>query len=243
METKDKITAGKVLRAVAWLSLLAALAASWIHDSHSGPASAVTSREVAALPNFAGLAQKLHPVVVHIAATHRVGAGHEGTMPLPEADPLAELWEKFLDRLPPGAGPHRMRTFGSGLIIHRDGTILTNNHVIDDADNIVVKLSDERVFEARVVGRDERTDIALIQIDAKGSLPEAKLGDSDRLIVGEWIAAIGSPFGLDKTLTAGIVSAKGRQLGTGPYDDFIQTDVFVYRAYRLRFPRIKSNLY
>ncbi|HEY5541654.1 MAG TPA: DegQ family serine endoprotease, partial [Candidatus Binatia bacterium] len=122
----------------------------------------------------------------------------------------------------------RQRSLGSGFIIDGDGSILTNNHVVENAQKIVVKLAaDDQQYEAKVIGRDPKTDIAVIKINAKTSLPTATLGDSDRLEVGEWVVAIGNPFGLDSTVTSGIVSAKGRHIGQGPYDNFIQTDASI----------------
>jgi serine protease Do len=116
---------------------------------------------------------------------------------------------------------------GTGFIIDKSGHIITNNHVVENADKIKVKLKDEREFEAKIIGRDPQTDLALIKIDAKGDLPVASLGRSADLKVGEWVVAVGSPFGLEQTVTAGIVSAKGRAIGSGPYDDFIQTDASI----------------
>jgi serine protease Do len=116
---------------------------------------------------------------------------------------------------------------GTGFIIDKSGYIITNNHVVEDAEKIKVKLKDEREFEAKIIGRDPQTDVALIKIDAKGDLPVASLGRSADLKVGEWVVAVGSPFGLEQTVTAGIVSAKGRAIGSGPYDDFIQTDASI----------------
>ncbi len=121
----------------------------------------------------------------------------------------------------------RRQSLGSGFVIDEDGYILTNNHVIDRAEDIRVRLWDETEFKATVVGRDEKTDIALIKVDSESPLPVAPLGDSDTLEVGDWIIAIGNPFGLGHTVTAGIVSAKGRVIGSGPYDDFIQTDAAI----------------
>ena len=121
----------------------------------------------------------------------------------------------------------RQAGLGTGFIIDKTGLIITNNHVVEDADTIKVKLKDEREFDAKVVGRDPQTDLALIKIDAKGELPVASLGRSAELKVGEWVLAVGSPFGLEQTVTAGIVSAKGRAIGSGPYDDFIQTDASI----------------
>jgi serine protease Do len=177
----------------------------------------------AGLPDFVGLAEKLGPVVVNISTTQII---KEPPTPFGREDPLAEFWRRFFGETYPPDFPQQ--GLGSGFIIERDGTILTNNHVIENAQRIVVKLpNDERRFTARVIGRDQKTDLAVIKIDVTGDLPVAPLGDSDRLKVGEWIVAMGSPFGLQNTITAGIVSAKSRQIGAGPYDDFIQTDASI----------------
>ena len=129
--------------------------------------------------------------------------------------------------MPRGPQQRQQKGLGSGFIIDRDGTIVTNYHVVDDAEKIVVTLSDGRSFDGKVLGKDQKTDVAVIKISAPQDLPTAPLGDSDRLEVGEWVMAIGNPFGLDHTVTSGIVSAKGRHIGAGPYDDFIQTDASI----------------
>jgi serine protease Do len=183
------------------------------------------------LPDFVPLAKKLGPVVVNISTTQTIKQRPTPPTAPPQQpfggdDPFSEFWKRFFGD-PSPQGPFRRQGLGSGLIVERDGTILTNNHVIENAEKIVVKLQDDREFEAKVVGRDARTDIAVLKIDAKGDLPVAPLGDSNRLEVGEWIVAMGSPFGLANTITAGIVSAKGRSIGAGPYDDFIQTDASI----------------
>ena len=184
-------------------------------------AYAGASGEARALPDFVTLANKLKPVVVNISATQKV---ERGTGP-ERGDPFGELQRRFFGG--PPRGQPRQQSLGSGFIIDPDGSILTNNHVVNNAQKIVVKLADEREFDAKIVGRDPKTDIAVIKIEAKGELPAAPLGDSSRLEVGEWVVAIGNPFGLDNTVTAGIVSAKGRHIGAGPYDDFIQTDASI----------------
>ena len=124
-------------------------------------------------------------------------------------------------------GPHRQKSLGSGFVVDRDGYILTNNHVVESGDKIIVRLSNDKEFEAKLVGRDPKTDIAVIKIDADINLQIAPLGDSDQLEVGEWVLAIGNPFGLEHSVTSGIVSAKGRHIGAGPYDNFIQTDASI----------------
>ncbi len=137
--------------------------------------------------------------------------------------PFGDMFRRFFGDMPNGQ-PRKSHGAGSGVIIDSAGTILTNNHVVEGAQEITVTLSDKREFKARVVGRDPKTDLAVIRLEAKGKFQEAKLGDSETLRVGEWVLAAGNPFGLTNTVTAGIVSAKGRIIGAGPYDDFIQTD-------------------
>ena len=196
----------------------------------------------AALPDFVQLAEKLAPVVVNVSTTQAVkrpqsapqqpfGRQQPGPDPFGGEDPFSEFWRRFFGDqfgVPGGPGAAPRRGLGSGFIIDAKGLILTNNHVVEDAEKITVKLSDDREFSAKVVGRDPKTDIAVIQItDGKGSFPVAPLGDSSNLKVGEWVVAMGSPFGLDNTLTAGVVSAKDRQIGAGNYDSFIQTDASI----------------
>jgi serine protease Do len=196
------------------------------------PAKAATARGTAAdtprsLPDFVALAKKLGPAVVNISTTQVRSApsGPQFGSPFGDEDPMNEFWRRFFGG-PIPRGPQRQRSLGSGFIIDKNGSILTNNHVVENAQKIVVRLADEREFEAKVVGKDAKTDIALIKIDAK-DLPVVPLGNSHRLEVGEWVMAIGNPFGLDHSVTAGIVSAKGRQIGQGPYDNFIQTDASI----------------
>jgi serine protease Do len=146
--------------------------------------------------------------------------------PFGERDPFEEFFERFFG----GENPQRefrRRSLGSGFIINREGYIVTNNHVVENASDIKVSLSDKEEYDAKVIGRDPRTDVALIKIEAKKDLPTVSLGDSSKLRVGEWVMAIGNPFGLGHTVTTGIVSAKGRIIGAGPYDDFIQTDASI----------------
>jgi serine protease Do len=151
----------------------------------------------------------------------------EFSSPFGDEDPFGDFWRRFFGG-PAPRGPQRQRSLGSGFIIDNDGSIMTNNHVVENASKIVVKLSsDDQEYEAKVVGRDSKTDIAIIKINSKVNLSAASLGDSDQLEVGEWVVAIGNPFGLDSTVTSGIVSAKGRHIGQGPYDNFIQTDASI----------------
>jgi serine protease Do len=189
----------------------------------TGSRDPVTASKKVAQPDFVTLAEKLGPVVVNISTTQII---KEAPTPFEREDPLAEFWRRFFgENYPPDFRQHAL---GSGVIIERDGTILTNNHVIENSEKIIVKLSnDDQQFTARVIGSDEKTDLAVIKINVGHDLPVAPLGDSDRLKVGEWIVAMGSPFGLQNTITAGIVSAKSRQIGAGPYDNFIQTDASI----------------
>lgn len=169
--------------------------------------------------DFVHLVRMIRPVVVNISAL-KTAEGSFG-----EQD-FGSFWERFFGG-PLLQGPFSQESLGSGFIIDREGFILTNHHVVEDAEQVKVKLSDGREFKAKVVGKDPKTDIVLIKIDARENLPVARLGDSDNLQVGEWVLAIGNPFGLDNTVTRGIVSAKDRNIGEGPYDQFIQTDASI----------------
>src|SRR2546427_5608908 len=181
---------------------------------------------VQGLPDFITRAKRMRPVVVNISTTQVSEGGQGFASPFGEEDPFGDFWRRFFGG-PIPRGPQRQRSLGSGFIIDADGSILTNNHVVENAQKIVVKLSDEQEYEAKVLGRDPKTDIAIIKITTKTGLTAASLGDSDNLEVGEWVMAIGNPFGLDSTVTSGIVSAKGRHIGQGPYDNFIQTDASI----------------
>ena len=169
------------------------------------------------LPSFADVLARAEPAVVNISTVGR--AGEEGQGP-PES--MQDFLHRFL-----GEPPAVSRSLGSGFVISADGDVVTNNHVVKGADKIRVRMATEEEFDAKLVGSDDKTDIALIHIKAPHPLPTLPLGDSENLKVGDWVLAIGNPFGLTQTATAGIVSAKGRFLGAGPYDDFIQTDASI----------------
>ena len=181
------------------------------------------------LPDFTELAEKQGPAVVNISTT-QVQTAQRALPQFPnidEDDPMFEFFRRFIPRQPgPGPREFRSRSLGSGFVISGDGYILTNAHVVDKADEITVKLSDKREYKARVIGADKRTDIALLKIEASG-LPTVRFGDPGRLKVGEWVVAIGSPFGFESTVTAGIVSAKGRSLPQENFVPFIQTDAAI----------------
>jgi serine protease Do len=190
-------------------------------DAHANDSSAA-SRSNEALPSFAELAARVAPAVVNIKSTSMARADFPDQL-FGENFPFPG----FRNPTPRQPQPFRRQGTGSGFVIRNDGLILTNNHVVENAQEITVTLSDKQQYKARILGRDPKTDLAVIKIEPKGQLPAANLGDSDALRVGDWVMAIGNPFGLSNTVTTGIVSAKGRMIGAGPYDDFIQTDASI----------------
>lgn len=183
------------------------------------------------LPDFTPLVERYSGAVVNISATPkkgRQGRPREFTVPeVPEDSPFYDFFKKFFEQGPHSHGPARKKvSLGSGFLISADGYVITNNHVVANADEIIVRLSDRREFPASLVGTDKRSDIAVLKIAGKG-LPTVKLGESAGLKVGEWVLAIGSPFGFDYSVTQGIVSAIGRSLPNENYVPFIQTDVAI----------------
>jgi serine protease Do len=180
-------------------------------------------------PDFVELAKKLKPAVVNIGTSKTVKPQRRLQRPFGNSpfgnDPFQDFFDRFFeDQNPQG---YKQRSLGSGFIISEDGYVLTNNHVVDGADEITVKMDDGREFKGEVKGADSKLDLALVKINGKGDFPLARLGNSDAIQVGEWVMAIGNPFGLAETVTAGIISAKGRVIGSGPYDDYIQTDASI----------------
>jgi len=171
------------------------------------------------LPSFVNLVKQQGPAVVNISAT-RQGS----SIPMRQGDPMYEFFRRFGGT--PDMGETPAQSLGSGFIISQDGYILTNAHVIDETDEVTVKLTDKRQFKAKVIGADVYTDVALIKIDAS-ALPVVKIGDPAKIEPGEWVAAIGAPFGFENSVTVGVVSAKGRLLPSGSYVPFLQTDVAV----------------
>jgi serine protease Do len=196
--------------------------------------------------SFADLAAKLLPAVVNVASSTTVTARNGGPGPdfpmFPPGSPFEQFFKDFLNRNHPGGqgGPgghpdqpapeRRMQSLGSGFIVDPSGIIVTNNHVIDGADEITVTLQDNTSLKATVIGRDDRMDIAVLQVKSDKPLPAVQFGDSDASRVGDWVVAIGNPFGLGGSVTAGIVSARGRDIRQGPYDDFIQTDAAINKG-------------
>ena len=194
------------------------------------PAVAPVSSTQGALPSLAPIAAAAKPAVVNISTTQTV-KGHGGPGfgpfmgPFGGNDPFEEFFHRFAPEMPK---TFKQRSLGSGFVIGADGTIVTNHHVVDGADEIIVRLSSSHhKYKAKVLGSDPKTDLAILKIEPEGKLPTLALGDSSRLRVGDWVIAIGNPFGLEQTVTAGIVSATGRVIGQGPYDDFIQTDASI----------------
>jgi serine protease Do len=200
----------------------------------------MTASVAAARPapgSFAPLVENLSPAVVNISTTMKVEGG--GGLPFKfdfrgmpdEADPFRDFFEKFQERFgQQQSAPHDVTSLGSGFVIDPDGYIVTNNHVVEKADEIVVNFQDESQYEAKIVGRDAKTDLALLKIEAAKPLPYVEFGDSDELRVGDWVVAIGNPFGLGGSVSAGIVSARSRNINAGPFDDFIQTDAAINRG-------------
>ena len=198
---------------------------------HSGPkAEAQTTAALSGAPgSFSGLAKKASPSVVNISTVkvikERGGRPNPFGSPHGPDNPFRDFFERYYrDQIP---REYRQKSLGSGFIIDKDGTILTNNHVVEKSDEIKVTLSDGRQFDAKIIGRDPKTDLAMIKIGPDPALMPLPLGDSEKLQVGDWVVTIGNPFGLGHSVTAGIVSAKYRQIGAGSYDNFIQTDASI----------------
>ncbi|MDE3016267.1 MAG: DegQ family serine endoprotease [Pseudomonadota bacterium] len=186
-------------------------------------------------PSFADLVDKLSPAVVNVSTEQKVKAGAPGLMPFPdlpdtpEFEPFRQFFNQFNNNQDKET-PHEVYSLGSGFIIDASGYIVTNNHVIDDADEITVTLPDKSKYKAKIIGRDKKTDLALLKVDAKKPLPYVTFGDSDAMRVGDWVIAIGNPYGLGGSVTQGIISARQRNINSGPFDDFLQTDAAINRG-------------
>ena len=232
---KKALSIGSIVVVAVCSALIGMIIATSFHLLPDGKAapfwvegeSGVAPRVV--MPSLSSLAHELSPTVVNIRTTKvvrtrdlykrfRTPGGEEG--------PFEDFFNKFFDNMPDKE--MEQKSLGSGFIVSPDGYILTNDHVVSGAEKILVSLSDKEEYEAKVIGKDDKTDIALIKINAGNKqLPVAKLGNSDTLEIGDWVMAIGNPFGLGHTVTIGIVSAKARIIGAGPYDNFIQTDAAI----------------
>ncbi|HDS1747654.1 DegQ family serine endoprotease [Pseudomonas putida] len=193
----------------------------------------LTAQAEEALPDFTTLVEQASPAVVNISTKQKLPDRRVAAGQMPDLEGLPPMFREFFERnmpqqprSPRGDRQREAQSLGSGFIISSDGYVLTNNHVVADADEIIVRLSDRSELQAKLVGTDPRTDVALLKVDGK-NLPTVKLGDSEKLKVGEWVLAIGSPFGFDHSVTKGIVSAKGRTLPNDTYVPFIQTDVAI----------------
>ena len=180
--------------------------------------------------SFADLANQLLPVVVNISTTQTVQPSVAANVQMPDLPPDSPLRQLFKDLDKGKNAPRHVTSLGSGFIIDPSGLVVTNNHVVEDADEITVTLNDGTALPAKLIGRDDKTDLALLKVVPKKPLPASHFGNSDKARVGDWVMAIGNPFGLGSTVTAGIVSARNRDIAAGPYDDFIQTDAPINRG-------------
>jgi len=181
--------------------------------------------------SFADMAQELLPSVVNISTTQVIEGRAGMEMPkLPPGSPFEDFFKEFFDRNQPEQRSRRATSLGSGFIVDAKGYVVTNNHVIQDADEITVILHDNTRLKAELVGRDQKTDLAVLKVKTDEKLKAVEFGNSDKSRVGDWVVAIGNPFGLGGTVTAGIISARGRDINSGPYDDFIQTDASINRG-------------
>ncbi len=192
--------------------------------------SAPANAQEQALPDVANLADRVLPAVVEIAVESKVKGAAETLPKLPEDSPFKDFFDDFLNRKQDGQQNRQVSGMGSGFIIDSAGYVVTNNHVIDGADKIEVHMQDSTIFTAVLVGRDAKTDLAVLKIKSEKPLPFLGFGDSNSLRIGQWVMAIGNPFGLGGSVSLGIVSARNRDINAGPYDDFIQTDAAINKG-------------
>ncbi|MBN3754071.1 DegQ family serine endoprotease [Paraburkholderia sp. Tr-20389] len=241
--------ANMLTRSAVAAAVVIALSAGYVAGHRNVPAPAVITPAVAAammpaeaaaktgIPDFSGLVETYGPAVVNISAKHVVkqtamrGGNNSGQLPIDPSDPFYQFYRHFFGQMPGGpngggddGGDRPSASLGSGFIVSSDGYVLTNAHVVDGANVVTVKLTDKREYKAKVVGADKQSDVAVLKIDAK-DLPTVKIGDPRQSKVGQWVVAIGSPYGFDNTVTSGIISAKSRSLPDENYTPFIQTDV------------------
>lgn len=244
----------RALAAAAGISLLGLAAASAQTTAESpratqtpasGQTLSLTQTPLQELPSVADLADRLLPAVVEITIEAGAG-GAEGSPPVPgtppgddqqsqpspddPSNPFKDFFDEFLKRGPGGQPQQKMTSMGSGFVIDPTGIIVTNNHVVEGAESIEVHFHDDTILKAELVGRDPKTDLAVIRVKPEKPLPVVSFGDSDKLRIGEWVMAIGNPFGLGGSVSLGIVSAKYRDINSGPYDDFIQTDAAINKG-------------
>nr|WP_246770786.1 DegQ family serine endoprotease [Aestuariivirga sp. YIM B02566] len=215
--------------------MAAAVAAPLAFAAFDGfvPRLPAQAQQIQQLPTVADLAEKLSPAVVSIATTQKVAGGVQLQIPeLPPDVPFRDMFEDFFKRQRPGGRPEprTVNSQGSGFVIDASGLIVTNNHVIEQSEEISVVLNDGTNLKAELVGRDAKTDIAVLRVKPDKPLTAVSFGDSDKLRVGDWVLAIGNPFGLGGSVSLGIVSARNRDINAGPYDDFIQTDAAINKG-------------
>ncbi|HVI89947.1 MAG TPA: DegQ family serine endoprotease [Dongiaceae bacterium] len=200
----------------------------------AAPIAATTAEAYPAPDSFADLAAKVTPAVVNVSSTHKVTQSDmqdEGApFDFPKGSPFEQLFKPFQEQQRRQHRNEKVTSLGSGFIIDPAGYIVTNNHVIDEASDIEVTMTDGKEYPAKLIGTDPKTDLALLKISAPQPLPFVNFGDSDKERVGDWIMAVGNPFGLGGTVTAGIVSARGRDINAGPFDDFLQLDAAINRG-------------
>lgn len=230
MELKTKST--RLFKTLAAIAVLLAAGMFMMPAVNATSAAGSNPEQAPMVPaSFTHLAEKAGPSVVNIRTVKTVESQGQvfrhffGPQDPHGQSPFDDFFERFFD----GNDPRefKQRSLGSGFILDSEGYIVTNNHVIENADQIQVKLKNGNEYDAEIIGTDPNTDLALIKIESDKKLPALELGDSDAIKIGEWVVAIGNPFGLEHTVTAGIVSAKGRVIGAGPYDDFVQTDASI----------------
>lgn len=217
-----------------WILCALALGIAFTSPAPVTPAFAQASPHVP-IEGFADLVERVSPAVVNISTSRAVGGGSGDrdvpTPQFPPGSPFEDFFREFFERdRPQQEAPRRSTSLGSGFVIDAEGHVVTNNHVIADADAITVVFADERSYPATLVGRDPKTDLAVLRIDDNGPFVHLEFADSDEVRVGDWMLAIGNPFGLGSTVTSGIVSARGRDIRAGPYDDFFQVDAAINRG-------------
>lgn len=224
--------AGLVLGLAGTLALGTVLPGQAASDAAPAAPPAPAPGHPAGPASVADLAEGLLDAVVNISTSQKVEAPSQVPIPkLPEGSPFQDFFDQFMDRQGKGAErPQRVQSLGSGFVIDPSGIVVTNNHVIDGADEITVNFSDGSKLKAELVGRDKKTDLAVLKVKPEKPLKAVELGDSNKIRVGDWVMAIGNPFGLGGTVTLGIVSARNRNINAGPYDDFIQTDTAINRG-------------
>jgi serine protease Do len=227
---------GRSNKAVAERPMITALESRWRSRSVTGIAGALilfVSAAAWARPaptSFADLSESLSPSVVNISTTTKIHTRDREPFPqFPPGSPFEEYFKDFFDRQQRQKS-RPVTSLGSGFVVDPKGYVVTNNHVIAEADEITIKFSNGETLDAEIVGRDAKTDLALLKVEPKNPLPAVSFGDSDKARVGDWVLAIGNPFGLGGTVTAGIISARNRNINAGPYDDFIQTDAPINRG-------------